>query len=171
MRSCRGGPHLRWIVLNAVLGAALVNLVLSAALFWLSVRGRASVPVWPSGSVFAPSVLGDTVGTSLVLPFTTCLLCTAAVRRELAGGRLSRLRLAGVWWVLRALPVDRLRRSVLCGVLTTVCAAPVIASILSGVDTETLAAETFGVLKVAYAVGLGALVTPLIAWRAMADPA
>ncbi len=40
------GPHRRWILGNAVLGAAVVNLVVNAGIAWLSVRGRRTVPLW-----------------------------------------------------------------------------------------------------------------------------
>jgi Phosphotransferase enzyme family len=170
---CRGvcGPHRRWILVNAVIVTAGINLVINAGIARLSVIGADTVPVWSVPLLGGPSILTDTVATLFTLPLITCLLSTTAVWQELRSGRLTPIGGSGlVGSLLGRLPARRLRRGLVFGACSTVLLAPPAAIVIVSLNIGGLSVGAFVVFKVAFAVGLGALVTPLIALRAMADP-
>ena len=159
------GAHRRWVLLNAVVITALINAGLNAAIAWMSVRNQHSVPAWGLPLVGKVSTVVDTVGTMFFLPLITTLLCTTAVWRELRAGRFGRLD-AGSSHAVHRLPVGRLRRGLVLGALCLL-GAPLIVVVLVAVDGVSNTA--FVLYKAAFAVALGAVVTPVIAVRAMAD--
>jgi hypothetical protein len=162
-------PHRRWIVVNAIFATALINLVVNGAVAWLFTLGQSDVPFW-ARPFSETSTLGDTLGTIFVLPLITGLLCTLAVRREVAAGALEAIRPGAPFdsWLAR-LPPPGLRRDIAFGgIAFSVLALPV-SVVLAAIDFGTLSCGQFVAFKVAFAIVLGALVTPLIAICAMAD--
>jgi Phosphotransferase enzyme family len=123
--------------------------------------------VWAVPLLGGPSILTDTVATLFTLPLFTCLLSTTAVWQELRTGRLTPLRRLGLAGPLGRLPAGRLRRGLVFGAVSTALITPPMVIITSHLGT--LSVGDFVIFKVAFAVGLGAMVTPLIALRAMAD--
>jgi hypothetical protein len=164
------GPHRRWIVINAILVSAAINLVLNAAIAWVSVLGQRAVPLWSVPLLGGQSTVVDTVCTLFVLPLTTCLMCTSSVWQELRSGRLTPLRKSTCFWsVIAHLPARRLRRGVVLGALSVLVFAPPVVLLMTALDVGDLSIEGFMIYKVSFAVVLGAMVTPLIAARAMTD--
>jgi hypothetical protein len=152
----------RWLWRNAILGAAVANLVINAVIAWVSAHGHDAVPVWPTELIGDPSTVTDTLGTLFLLPLITCLVVTPTVRREVAAGHLGRrtdLRLP--------LPRNTLLRGLALG------AACLAALALPGLGLAALLGElgvaAFVTYKVVLAIALGAVVTPLIALAAMND--
>ena len=163
--------HRRWLLYNAFLGTALVNLVLNGAFAWLGTWGHAEVPLWAS-AVGHPSILTDTIGTLFMLPFMTCVMCSAAVHRSQRRGELPALAPAlrlPAW--LRRLPGMTVRRGLTMGAVTVAVMAPLAALALVTVDAAGMSRLGFTVYKAVFGVILGSLVTPVIAVRAMSDPA
>jgi len=74
----------RYLLLEQGVGAAGFNFLLNAAIAWLMFRGADVVPLWGQ-----QSIAGDTIGTSIILPFLTCLAGRGA--RGSAARRLT-------WW-------------------------------------------------------------------------
>ena len=174
-RSARWGNlqpgHRRWLVLNALLLTAVTNVVVNAAIAWMSVRSLRTVPLWAVPVVDKPSTVTDTVGTFFLLPFTTCLICTTAVRLEVRRGRLSPLRLSELGSVLARLPDGRLRRGALLGAVCAAALSPIAVGVLLAANFGDISRAEFVAYKAALGVALGAIVTPIIALRAMADRA
>jgi hypothetical protein len=162
-------PHRRWIVLNALLITAAINLIVNGVIAWLSVRWQADVPFW-ARPLSETSLLGDTLGTLFVLPLVTGALCTMAVWRELKTGELAPVRPIPPHdrWLAR-LPRPGLRRMLTFGVLAFLLLAPIVTLTLVAIDVGTLTRGEFVAFKTAFAIALGALVTPVIAICAMAD--
>ena len=88
----------RFFFWHAIVGAAVVNLTLSALIAWLSVRNEDSVPRWAAPLVDKPSTIADTLGTFFILPLLTCSSslrsrdassATAASSRSAGRGRRS----------------------------------------------------------------------------------
>ena len=106
--------HRRWIVLNALIVTAVVNLVINAGLAWGSSAGEHRVPLWSVPLVEKPSTVVDTVGTFFLLPLITCLLITTVARHDVAAGwRVDRLAVerdgkAAVGWRDASLLVEPL---------------------------------------------------------------
>jgi hypothetical protein len=160
----------RWILVNAVIITAGVNLLVNAGIAWVSVIGVDTVPLWSVPLVGGPSTLTDTVATLFLLPLITCLLCTTAVWRELHTGGLAPLTgPAARRRLLGRLPDRRLRRGLVFGACSTLVLAPPAAGALVLLDVGELSAWAFVIFKTAFAIGLGVLVTPIIALRALAD--
>ncbi len=59
----------RYLLFEQGVGAAVFNFLLNAAIAWLIFRGADVVPLWGQ-----QSIAGDTIGTSVILPFLTCLI-------------------------------------------------------------------------------------------------
>jgi hypothetical protein len=162
--------HRRWILRNAVAITAVVNLALNATIAWVSANGRSAIPLWATPIVGGPSTITDTLGTLFLLPLITCVLCTGAVWRDLRTGRLDQLRgLSQRHPLLAAMPATRLLRGVVFGVLCVVVLALPVTLLLVAIDLDHLSRGDFIAYKTSFAVALGAVITPVIAVRAMAD--
>lgn len=148
----------------------MINALLNAAIAWLSVRGQEAVPLWGL-PIVETSTFWNVVGTLFLLPLITCLLTTAAVRRDVRLGSLdslSRLRSEHRW--LTALPSSNPRRGVAFGALTVAVLGPPLILALLITGFPELTRGQFISCQTVFAVCLGALVTPAIALYAMADP-
>jgi hypothetical protein len=159
--------HRRWIVINALLITAFVNLVINGFLAWFSVRGHHTVPVWGLPGIGKTNVFTDTVGTFFFLPLFTCATCTTAVWAQVRSGRLPRLETA----IPRALAHGRLRRGAVLGLTTAAVLAPITVAIVAVARLGSVSASDFVLYKMALGVVLGLVVTPLIAFLAMTDAA
>jgi len=162
--------HRRWVVRFALAGTAAINLTVNAGLAWLLTSGIRHVPAWTAPLVGGPSVVGNTLGTLVILPLTTSLLCTASIRVYQRGG-LALLDGAELPEPLRRLVVGPLRRGVLLAGVCLVGFGPL--TVLVGVLAAGggLSRVAFIVSQVAVGVILGILVTPAVALAAMAETA
>jgi len=162
--------HRRWIVLNALIVTAVVNLMINAGLAWVGSAGEHRVPLWSVPLVEKPSTVVDTVGTFFLLPLITCLLVTTVARHDVAAGRLPPLGGATVAHALAArLPGTRLRRGLVLGGLCGLVLGPVSVLVLAAIDFSGLTRGEFALYKAVLGVVLGAIVTPVIAVCGMAD--
>lgn len=160
--------HRRWIVINALLITAVVNLAINGFLAWMSVRGHANVPIWGLPGPGKTNVVTDTVGTFFFLPLFTCVMCTTSVWAQVRSGRLPRLEAAIPLQLARR---GRVRRGAVLGASTAAILAPLFIVIVAAAGLASLSATGFVVYKMALGVLLGLVVTPLIAIMAMADGA
>jgi glutathione S-transferase-like protein len=162
--------HRKWIVGKAVIATAAFNLMLNGAIAWLGVQGQEEVHFWGTPLV-ETSIFWNVLGTLFLLPLITCGLVMTAVRRDVALGSLTSLSgLRAPYPSLSALPSGRLQRGLTLGVMAVIGLAPplIIGLVVSGLSELTQ--EQFVVYQAAFAVTLGAVVTPIIALYAMADP-
>ena len=160
----------RFFFWHAIVGAAVVNLTLSALIAWLSVRNEDSVPRWAAPLVDKPSTIADTLGTFFILPLLTCLIFTAVARRELRHGRVEPL---GWTWspksVLRRLPKGTLRRGVALGALCLAALGPPAVAVIVALDVGDLSIGEFVTYKAIFGVVLGIVVTPIVALWALSE--
>lgn len=162
-------PHRRWIVLNALLATALINLIVNSLIAWLSVIGQDDVPLW-ARPLSETSLIADTLGTIFVLPLITGVLVTAAIRRDLRSEALRPLKLDHPHGRrLAAVPNGPFGRGLRFGALAFALLALPVAGALIAVDPGSLTKAEFVSFKAGFAICLGALVTPLIALSAMTD--
>jgi hypothetical protein len=136
----------------------------------VSAGSQASVPLWAVPKIGHPSAGIDTLGTFFFLPFATCLGCTRAVLIERGRGRLSPLRREDTGSWLRRLPDGRVKRGAVVGGLCIAVLSPVAVLVFLVADVGHLTTTSFVVYKAILGVVFGAIVTPFIAVRAMADP-
>jgi hypothetical protein len=156
----------RYLLLEHGLGAAAVNFVLNGAIAWITFRKLASVPLWGY-----QSIAGDTIGTSLFLPLITCLIVTRLARSHMQAGRVAPLGWSAVSRrVLRWLPGGTLRRGVLLGLISVTLPGAVTIGALAALGVAEMPRGSFVAFKACFAAALAALVTPLVALSAIADP-
>jgi hypothetical protein len=160
--------HRRWIILNAVVIAAVINAILNALIAWGSAAGEDQIPLWAVPVVEGPSTITDTVGTLFLLPLITTLVITSVVWHELGEGRLETLppRRAGL---LARLPPKRLRRGVYFGGICTLVLGPPAVLVLLLLDFGDISVGDFVLYKAIFGVVFGAIVTPPIALAALTD--
>ena len=155
----------RYLLLEQGVGAAGFNFLLNAAIAWLIFRGAEMVPLWGQ-----QSIAGDTIGTSIILPFLTCLIATRLVRGHVHSGKVAPLgwsRDTQPW--LGWLPRGTLARGLaLGGAGLLVFASPVlVAHVALGVTD--LGLGHFVVFKASFAAAEALVVTPLVALWAIAE--
>jgi hypothetical protein len=160
--------HRRWLFLNTIVIAALVNAALSALIAWISAVNEDEIPLMAAPLIEGPSLITDTVGTFFILPFLTTLVITTVVWHELREGRIAPLskRTSGI---LAKLPQTRVRRGAYFGLITMlVLSAPAVIALVIR-DPGDVSVGDFVLFKAIFGVVLGALVTPPIALAAMTD--
>ena len=153
----------KYLVSQAIVGA-LVNLLLNAAIAWAAFRSLPRIPL--SGS---PSISGDLVATSFLEPFIICLIVTPLVRAEARNGKITPAeRSPGL--LSRLLPRGLVVRGIILGLFAAVTLAPLTILVLQNIGVLEMGLWRFVSFKAAFAGGLAALITPVIALRALMDP-
>ena len=159
----------RWVFWQFVVGAAVVNAVLSALVAWLLTLQQSGVEFAGIPLVDKTTVLADSLATLFVLPFLTTLIVTTIVRREVEHRELARPAGAGV--IVSGRPL--LRRAALnAGACFAVLALPV-AAILLAAGKPDMEISQFVLYKAIFGALYGLPVTPaiaLISLRASAQP-
>src|SRR5438046_2433942 len=155
----------RYLLLEQGVGAAVFNFLLNAAIAWLIFRGAEMVPLWGQ-----QSIAGDTIGTSIILPFLTCLIATRLVRGHVRSGKGAPLgwsRDTQPW--LGWLPPGALARGLALGRAGLLVFAPpvLLAHVALGVTQHGLGG--FVVFKASFAAAEALVVTPLVALWAIAE--
>ena len=161
----------RWIVRYALLMTAGVNLVVNGLLAWLSTIGRSHLGLIGIPLLRPPSLVVDTLGTFVILPITTSLLCSAGVRGYQRRGLLDPIRSAGsspMRWIER-LPSGDLRAGLVLAAWSVGLFAPGTCAVLVGLASGGVSRGSFVIYKALLGVALGAVVTPVVAVRAMAQ--
>jgi hypothetical protein len=159
--------HRRWLFLNALLATAAINFAINAVIAWISLRGAHTVPLWSVPLVGKTSAALDTFGTFFFLPFMTTLFCTTTVWAQVRSGRLPPLSSFGVF---DGLPSGRIRRGLTLGGICVAALSPLALVVFLLARVDTMSARAFVLYKGVLGVALGAVVTPVIALCAMADP-
>ncbi len=157
--------HRRYLVLEQGIGAAVFNFGLNAGIAWLLFRSQDVVPLWGDRSI-----AGDTVATSMILPFLTTLIVTPTARRQLRAGRVSPLG-----WTrathppLGWLPRGTLARAFVLGLVCAIVLAPLTLFVLMRLHVADLGLGRFIVFKAGFAAAEALVVTPLVALWAIAE--
>jgi hypothetical protein len=158
--------HRRYLLIEQGIGAALFNLVLNGIIAWLSVRSLERVPLWGGDT----SIAVDTIATTFLLPFITCLVVT-----RLARGMVEKGKLPPVAWrrarhpALGRLPARPVTRALVLGVAGLVGFAPVVVWVFAALEIRELGPWSFVAFKALFAAVLAAIFTPLIAAMALGD--
>jgi|SRR5579862_7085045 len=156
--------HLRFLLLEQGIGAAVFNFVLNGGIAWLLFRGLERVPLYGQ-----QSIAGDTVATCFFLPFLTALIVTPLVRRRISAGTL-----AALGWtreshpLLAWLPAGTAKRALVLGIGCALVIGPMSLWALSRLEVIELSFWSFVAFKAAFAAGLALLVTPVISLWALA---
>jgi hypothetical protein len=153
-----------FLIRHHIIGATLFNALLNGFLAWLTFRHQPAVPI--AGD---PSVVGDAIGTAVLLPLLTCLIVTPLVRRAIAHGRVEPLssfagNISMVLWLPRLSFFRGLALSLLClAWLTPLYLAPMLLA-----DIASLSVGAFVFMKIMYAGVMAAWVAPVVALYVLA---
>ena len=123
---------------------------------------------WWTSNPFKTNLLYNTLGTLFFLPLLTTVGVQPGVAKELQSGALAPIQspFAARLWSWICVP-STWRRGLRFGVVTFAALAPFDIAVVVLFGRDGLAASHFVMLQVAFAVILGAIVTPLIALAAM----
>ena len=157
--------HRRFLVLEQGVGSMFINFPVTAGITWLTTPPLPIVPLWGM-----TSLAGATFGTAFILPFLTSVIVSRVVRHHVRGGRLEALMPPpdlAIPWAERT----SVRRGAVLGFACMVLAAAPTVLICALAGKTQMARVPFIWFEATFAAALGAVVTPLIAWRALADPA
>jgi hypothetical protein len=163
MTATMSRQHLRFLVVEEVIGSTIVNFLLNAGIAWYLFRRAPSVPMWGASSIAV-----DTLVTAFVLPVLTALIATFIVRQQVRRGKLLPIPADDIGssrWLAR----PGWQRGVGLGVASVVLVAAPLVVALTLIGPAQLSSAHFIWFKGSFAAGLGALVTPLLGWWALAD--
>jgi hypothetical protein len=161
----------RWIIRYALGMTAAVNFVVNGLLAWMTTIGHTHLDLVAVPLIGAPSLVTDTLGTLVILPITTSLLCSLGVRGYRRRGLLDPIRLPTIGpirWLAR-LPSGDLRAGLVLAAWTAALLGPVSCALLVALNSSGVSRGSFVVYKVLLGVALGAVITPIVAIRAMAQ--
>lgn len=154
----------RYLYVERPIGAFVINFVLNALIARAVCRDLPSVPLWGQ-----PSVAGDTIATSFILPFLSVLIATPLVWRDVRGGKPSPESLRDRPARPRWLPRPLMARAIVLGIVATIVAAPLALGPLVLAGVTGIAMPGFVWAKATYAAALGAVLAPTIAAAGLAD--
>ena len=155
--------HRRFLVVDEIVGPAIVNFWLNAGIAWYLFRRLPTVALWGS-----PGIAADTLGTAFVLPVLTAIIAAWLIplrvrRRSLLPIPAANLR-ATAWtrrsWIMRG---------VLLGLVAVVVVGLPVVGAFALLGVPSLPRPTFVWFKASFAAGVGILVTPPLGWWALMD--
>lgn len=159
--------HRRFLLVDQAIIPFAFNFVLNGAIAYAIFRSAESVPFLGQSSI-----LGDTLITSFLLPFLTCLIVTGLVHKQVAAGKVLARASApqgslGAFFAKRGKGI----RGALLGIAAMALLAAPVLLVLSASGVEALARDSFLWFKAGYAGAIAAVVQPAIAWIALAPRA
>jgi hypothetical protein len=159
--------HRRFLLVDQSLVPFALNFVLNGAIAYAIFRNAESVPFFGQSSI-----VGDTLITSFLLPFLTCLIVTGLIAKQVAAGKVLALASAphgrlGGFFATRG----KAARGALLGVAAVVLLALPMLFVLSAFGVDALTRDSFLWFKAGYAGAIAALAQPAIAWLALAPRA
>ena len=157
-------PHRRLLVGQAA-GGLVLNFFLNGGVAWATFPPIEKLPLWARGN----AVAGDTIGTSFFLPLMTCLILTPIVRKALRNGGMAGIDRGQLPGALRFWPANFVARGALVGLICALTIAPATLGLLTAAGVEGMTRGQVTLYKAVYTAILGAIVTPLFGWRALAD--
>lgn len=157
----------RYLFVECVIGAAVVNLLINGGLGWLATRAYPTFPVWK-----LPGVAADLLGTAYGVSFGTCIGAALQVKIDRARGRITTpdtvpQRLAPI---IAAMPRNLLARAIAVGVASVAVLGPFIAVGLYFYGATEFGRQPFLAVKSVFSAVEGAVVTPVIVLAALMDP-
>ncbi len=140
-----------------------INVVLNGVITWLVFGTQGLVPMWGLGNVGFDLLL-----TGFMLPFATCMIVSRVIAGQLRSGKVALLPKDQVPETGPAHQPIWLRAIGLGGLGVLLASAPVVAA-LALADVTGFAATAFIAFKAGWGGILGAVVSPWIAWWALAS--
>ena len=156
---------LRYLLIAQTAIPILFNIAIPLTLGWLTFRTQPSVVTW----ALDKGAVADFIGTCYLLPAITCLIATPIVRSHVANGVVSPVPAEQVPHPLLFYRGGLIWRATKWGLTgLTLLSTPVFLA-FSLLANEAIPMGTFLLVKIAFAVLLGCVVTPLISLVALTE--
>jgi len=155
--------HRRFLLIDQCAIPAFINLVANGLISWLLNRSTTAIPIWGS-----PSVSIDLLLTGFLLPFLICVITSRQIKGRVRQGTLEPIpqgRLPILQWFRRPAWVRGLMLAV-SGVFLAAMPVVIALTLAQGQAFPTLAFVGF---KALWSMMLAAVVSPIIAWWALAN--
>ena len=155
--------HRHFLRIEQGLVPGLFNVVINGLIAWLILRAHARIPLWGE-----PSVGVDLLATGFLLPLLTCVIVSNLIAGQVRKGKLPPLaphQIATRGWHHST----SLKRGLFLGVVGVVVAAGPIVVALEIAHAQPIALYAFVGFKAIWAGLFAALLSPLIAWWALAE--
>jgi len=155
--------HRKLLVVDQGIVALVINIAFNGGIAWLLFRSMSEIPLWGESSVGV-----DMIATAVLLPVFSCLIVSKIVVSQVRSGKIPPLQgdqIPKSGWSHRP--------AVIRGLFLGTCAvflgaAPVVAA-LSIADSASVDASAFIGYKAVWAGLMAGVVSPPIAWWALAD--
>jgi hypothetical protein len=156
---------LRYVLLNGLVGAPIVNAILNGAIGFAVTGGLATFPVWG-----IPGTVPDLMATAFGVTFGTCLVVPLQVRRDLTRGNVTAPTASvPLSALLSRFPEGTLARSIVLGVVSVPLFCPFAVLPLVVLGTSDLSRAGFVALKAGFSALEAAVVTPVLLLAALLD--
>jgi hypothetical protein len=155
--------HRHFLRIEQSLVPAIINVVLNGLIAWLILRAHTQVPLWGE-----PSVGVDLLATGFLLPLLTCLIVSRLIARQIRSGKLPPLaahQVASRGWHHQTI----LKRGLFLGIVGVIFASAPIVVALQIAHAQPIALYSFVGFKAIWAGLFAAVLSPLIAWWALAS--
>ena len=155
--------HRRFFIIEQGAVPTIFNFLLNGVIAWALFRSVANVPLWGEASVGV-----DLLVTAFVLPFLTCVIVSKIVAGHVRDGKVPPLpsnQLPHSRWF----QTSPAKRGVFLGAAGVLFSAVPIVWALSLGQAQPIPMTSFVAFKAVWAAMLALLVTPVVAWWALAN--
>lgn len=152
-----------WLV-DQFLVPIVLNFAISWSLAWAFYRGTAVIPLWG-----VESASSDMLATSLVLPFVTCVINSAVLKRHARQGRVPPVGVDIRVWPWRLAPKAVLPRGIALALLCLVFVALPTLAVLGVLGLKDFELRACLALNGSFAALLTAVTAPIVAVLAIAQ--
>ena len=154
--------HRRFFRNDQFLHAFAINFVFNGAIAWLLLRSLDTIPLWGDTSMGV-----DLLATGVLLPFLMCVIVSRVITGQVASGKLPPLaaeQIAATGLHQRPSWV----RALVLVVFGTLCGSLPLVAILELSNAQPVPVNAFVVFKALWAGALAAMISPPLAWWALA---
>ena len=155
--------HRHFFLMDQFVYAFGINVVINGVIAWLILRAHDTIPLWGDAAI-AP----DLLATGVLLPFLMCQIVSRVIVRQVASGKLPALDAAQV--PARGLHRRSVHvRALVLAVFATICASAPLVVLLELASAQSVPVDAFVGFKAVWAGGLAAMISPPMAWWALAS--
>ncbi len=154
--------HRSFLIIEQSVFAGIINVVINAAIGWLLMRSLSAIPLWGN-----PSMGVDLLATGFLLPFFTCIVVSRLTRRQVESGKLPALEPDQI----RPLGVhlrSSIIRAIMMGSIGVIFFSTPLVVLLDLAQASPVPFTSFLIFKAIWAGIFAMIVSPIIAWWALA---
>ena len=153
---------IRHYIRKETLISVMISMLINVFFGFVALEGRAAMPVWDGFS----GISFDLIPTGFLTTLPLVIAVTVLTRNRVRNGRIPNLdvRMAGPWIYL---PYNVVLRGFVCAAIFSLLFVPVIITIFTVLQIDSLPAWEFIIFKICCGASIGFLVTPFIVRMAL----